>query len=335
MSVQSSRFTFSSLRKPFRLIVVGLGGLSMVGFAVGAGYGLRQWQGYRQQRAEWVQVQALEQSKQYGACFRQGAAIAEESRFYAVAQDLVQRCRLAEAQVLAQRQQLPEALTLLGQIPSSSDAHEQAIAFQQQWAGQLARRAEQQWVQGELQQAIATLQSLPETVAKDINVPKKIEGWRQTWANQEQLVKSATTLVGKGQWLAAQQTLTKVEHPYWKAKANPLKARAEQGIKEVLAYERAQAAARLAAVQAAARTPSAEPERAPSTYVPESSAAYAGSGYSAPALSAGGSEFQSRVEATSQDYIEQGQGSWDAWVQACESHGGRIIDRGPEAICQP
>ncbi|NJN29334.1 MAG: hypothetical protein HC824_01815 [Synechococcales cyanobacterium RM1_1_8] len=55
---------------------------------------------------------------------------------------------------------------------------------------------------------------------------------------------------------------------------------------------------------------------------------------SAPAPAPSANNFDQRVEQLYRSYVDQGQGSWDAWNQACMASGGYVVDQGPDAGCQ-
>ena len=353
MSVQSSRFTLIHIK---RYGTMGLVGTAAIAAAMGLGYGLRHWQTYDQHRRDWLGVQGLEQLKSFSKCVETGSAITSESPFFASAKATTQRCQLGLAQQLAAQSKLPEALGITLSIPEQSAVHVQATQLQKLWTAQVLAQANQDWQQGQLNQALAVLRSLPNTIGQAQKVEVQAQQWQREWASNEATLKAAEVSLGKGEWGKAKEMLARVSQvPYWQAKSKPLVNRAEAGIAEVLNYEREQAAlaaARQAEAEAAANrreetAPAAPPLPADPSYdapapVEPESASYIPPVYAEPSRGGGavaappaeGSGFNSRVQSIYEDYTNQGQGSWDAWIQACESAGGRVVDSGPEATCK-
>jgi hypothetical protein len=357
MSVQSSRFTLIHIK---RYGSIGLAGTAAIVAAVGLGYGLRHWQTYDQHRRDWLGVQGLEQLKSFSKCVETGSVITSESPFFTSARLTTQRCQLGMAQQIAAQGKLPEALGIVLSIPEQSAVHTQATQFQQLWTTQVLAQAEQRWQQGQLPEALAALQSLPTAIGQAQKVEVKAQQWQQEWARNVAILKEAEDDLGKGQWGNAKENLDKVSKvTYWQTKSQPLRNRAELGIAAVMNYEREQAAlvaARQAAADAAAAAlrEAAPPQASnnepsynapvPAQQADTESAAYIPPIYSEPSSSGGsapvaapaptGSGFNSRVQSIYEDYTNQGQGSWDAWMQACENAGGRVVDSGPEATCK-
>jgi hypothetical protein len=326
-------------------LIAALGGASLAGLALIAlaiaGY--LRFEQNRQEDASWSQVKGLAQQQSFDDCIRRSATFGPESRFYGEAQGLMQQCRVGQAQSLAaQGSKLGDALSLLALVPSQSKAYGQAQTLMQGWSKQLKTEAESQFKAGQLDRAIAILRQTPAQSPEAQTVESTIQAWQQEWSKNATAIKIAQSELGRGRWSAAKESLGQVTAiRYWQDKAKPLMAKAEAGIAEVDRYEAelARQAERRAAYSETAPAVSSE---SGGYYAPppaESSRQYGGvpaaPSYAPPAAPAAAPAFQGRVEEIYKDYARQGQSDVDAWSQACEAAGGRVLDNGPEASCQP
>jgi hypothetical protein len=324
-------------------LIVALGGASLAGLALIAlaiaGY--LRFEKNRQEAASWSQVKGLAQQQSFDDCIRRSATFGPESRFYGEAQGLMQQCRVGQAQRLAsQGSKLGDALSLLALVPSQSKSYGQAQTLMLGWSKQIKTEADAQFKLGQLDRAIAILRQTPAQSPDAQTVETTIQSWQREWSKNATAIKTAESELGRGRWSAAKESLGQVTAiQYWQAKAKPLMAKAEAGIAEVERYE-----AEL--VRQADRRSAADGENAPALssggYAAppaESPRQYGGvpaaPSYSAPAAPAAAPGFQGRVEEIYKDYSRQGQSDVDAWSQACEAAGGRVLDNGPEASCQP
>jgi hypothetical protein len=333
-------------------VIAALGGASLAGLALIAlaiaGY--LRFEQNRQEDANWSQVKGLAQQQSFDDCIRRSATFGPESRFYSEAQGLMQQCRVGQAQRLAsQGSQLGDALSLLALVPSQSKSYGQAQTLMQGWSKQLRSDAEAQFKVGQLDRAIAILRQTPAQSPEARTVESQIQAWQTEWSKNATAIKTAQSELARGRWSAAKESLGKVTAiQYWQAKAKPLMARAEAGIAEVMRYEAevAREAERRSAYVNEAAPPAAAPipdDGRGYDYAPpppaESPRQYGGvpeaPSYSAPVTPAAAPAFQGRVEEIYKDYAGQGQSEVDAWSQACEAAGGRVLDNGPEASCQP
>ncbi|NJR68238.1 MAG: hypothetical protein HC771_05860 [Synechococcales cyanobacterium CRU_2_2] len=213
---------------------------------------------------------------------------------------------------------------------------------------------------GQLEAAIAKLKLLPAESPVDKERETTIKRWQADWTQSKNAIQNAEDFLERGQWLSAKQSLASVASiGFWQRKAKPLIAKADAGIALVEQYAAEQyqqpPAAALAAAPSAVYTPpawdtpaeySSPPEEswqpapgAPPAPAPPQSPSYAAE-YSAPPPVAAAqppstASFDQAVEGLYQSYKNQGQGTWDAWGQACADSGGQVIDQGPESACLP
>lgn len=341
MSAQLGQLRPTSWKLILSLGGASLAGLLLIGLAIA---GFMRFQQDRQDAATWAQVQGLAKQQSFDDCIRRSATFGHESRFYGEAQTLMQQCRVGQAQRLAAQgsKTLGDALSLLALIPSQSRAYGEAQALMQGWSKQLKSEAESQFKLGKLDRAIAILRQTPGQAPEAQSVESTIQAWQREWGKNATAIKAAESALERGRWLAAKQSLAQITAiQYWQDKAKPLQAKAEAGIAEVERYEAelaGQARQQAALESQRSYSPAAPtdgyypppPPQTASDYVVPSEPSY-----SAPAAPPAAPAFQRRVEEIYRDYSQQGQSDVDAWSQACEAAGGRIIDNGPEASCQP
>jgi hypothetical protein len=325
-------------------LIAALGGASLAGLALIAlaiaGY--LRFEKNRQEDASWSQVKGLAQQQSFDDCIRRSATFGPESRFYGEAQGLMQQCRVGQAQRLAsQGSKLGDALSLLALVPSQSKSYGQAQTLMLGWSKQIKTEADAQFKLGQLDRAIAILRQTPAQSPDAPTVETTIQSWQKEWSKNATAIKTAQSELARGRWSSAKESLGQVTAiQYWQDKAKPLMAKAEAGIAEVERYdaELARQAERRSAYVETAPAPSggggdyaAPPAESPRQYggVP------AAPSYDPPAAPAAAPGFQGRVEEIYKDYSRQGQSDVDAWSQACEAAGGRVLDNGPEASCQP
>ncbi|NJN29333.1 MAG: hypothetical protein HC824_01810 [Synechococcales cyanobacterium RM1_1_8] len=111
------------------------------------------------------------------------------------------------------------------------DLYGQAQGLVEQWSDQIQKESQTLFENGQLDQAIATLQSIPEKAPAAPSVKLTVEKWQKSWNEGEAALKSSQDLLARGQWLAAKNQLEKIAPtPYWNQKKKPLLQEAEAGI---------------------------------------------------------------------------------------------------------
>jgi hypothetical protein len=287
---------------PRLLLVMGLG--SGVIFLASWGLELRQQrQMQRQAQQAWERVQQLEQNRDYNQCRIQANAIAPNSPFYDQAQQSQYRCQLAQGQALAQDNQGAEAIALLMALPPEAADYDQAQILVQELSEQILDQAEATFQAGDLAEAKVILSRLPDgTPIKEVAQQFELD-WEMEWQENEVLVETAEQALEKGRWLDAKETLQQVSsNVYWQGKVEPLLAKAEIGIEEVLRYEW-----ELQQQQQQVQQPQPIPTVS----------------------------FNERFQSLYETYVDEGLDEWEAGLLACESLEGTVVDEGPEAACEP
>ncbi len=360
MSLQSEQLAGNGLRK----VTVGLGaGLAALGASATMTYGYMQARDYQEYRAQWIELQSLLAATEYEKCQIEAQNVVPSSRYFSGAQSVLQQCRFGLAQQQAARQDYSGAIASALLIPASDEKlHQQAQPLIQDWSNAVVKQGQTLFQAGQLEAAIAQLRALPAELPVAQGREATIQRWQADWTQSETALKTAQELLGRGQWLAAKTALGKVSGvEFWQRKAKPLMVKADAGIARVEQYQAEQqpyvSPAALAAAPSAVYTPPAwddapvssgswpsEPA-APSDYWEEPGAAPApvqASSYVPPSVTTSPAAaapsapgFDQSVEGLYQSYKDQGQGTWDAWGQACADSGGRLVDQGPESACLP
>ncbi len=351
MSLQSEQLTSPTWRR----VTILLGsGLVTVGVTAALTYGYLGLQKYRREQAEWSTIQALAKAEDFDRCLQQSDTVSPKSRYFTATQSLAEQCRLGKAKQLAAEEDWLAAIATAVAIPNTNQtAREEAQPLIQDWSNQVTQQGEALFQSGKLAEAIAMLRTLSAEAPQAAEVETRIKTWQTDWQKSEAAVKEAKALLNRGQWLAAKNTLEKVAAvKFWQDQSKPLLKQANDGIAAVEQYEAEVAADRQRAIAAASSGSYAAPYagEAASSLAPQApaygeEAATPPPSYSAPAplasvpsaapapAAAASGNFNQQVESLYQDYRNQGQGTWDAWTQACQDLGGAIVDQGPEASC--
>lgn len=338
MSLQSGQVMKNGLRKALRVTAGSAVAIAVAGFLT---YAYLQGKAYRQERAQWAEIQGFAAAEDFSTCRAKASALSSQSRYFSEAQRLAQRCGLGVAQQQAESSDLPAALeTALGLAPTDEQLQAETQALIADWSQQILAQGQQLYEAGQLQAAIATLDQLPDNAPATQAAADTVQQWQTAWASSETALTEAEQLLSKGQWLAAKNKLSQITgSPYWQQRKRPLLAKAEAGIAEVARYEaevrRQQEAAAAATAAAATRYDydyeAAAPARRSTTTAPQAAYIPPPPAPAAPSINA----FDQQVESLYNSYVAQGQNNWDAWVQACQASGGYIVDQGPQATCAP
>lgn len=319
-------------------------GLLTFGVTATLTYGYLELRQYQEQRAQWDQIRSLVQAQDYEGCLAAVPRMSSESRYFEAAQPLLYQCRLGQAQVQAEGEDWSGAIAAAALIPQSNEKfYGEAQPLIETWSKNITQKGEKLLAIGKLDEAIETLRAIPESSPTFSQTQRTIQQWQGNWEKNETVLAETDALLERGQWLAAQQNLEKLEkNPFWTQKAKPLLEKAEAGIIAVTEYE-----AGLSRPQTAV---AAAPQEIYIPPIQETAPAPGGAAPVAPPLPAAAPPpvavapapiadpsvgFNQGVESLYETYRSQGQATMDAWTQACRDSGGQIIDQGPESACLP
>lgn len=278
--VPTSKIPASSSRRfvlPRAGLLIGAGGIAAVGVA-GVLYGLQRQQAYQQAHNVLAQAQSLKSNGRYAACIEQAKAVPDRySDLQTQSQILLGDCLLAQAKVLAEKNQFKDAIAQANQVSSDMASYPQAQASVHQWSDKILQIATDRYRQGKLQEAEAIVKAIPAQSPLAQTAQQGLQQWQAEGKRNEALLREAQQALKKQQWRQALNTLGKVrildqavpqDGAYWKAKMQPIATQANREIEAAAARAAARAAAQRAAASVVSPTESG------------SSSGYSGSNYS-------------------------------------------------------
>jgi serine/threonine-protein kinase len=166
------------------------------------------------------QMNALKAARKYQECIDLASA---QSNTNIKIQAGLQQCRLAQAQQLAATENLPAAIALGSQIPSTDPIYSVAKPLVGQWASRLLEKAQTEYEAGNLSQAIATAKTVPPTNPIYQKVQTAIAQWHRDWENNRAAWEAAKSASAAGQWQDVLNAAKKVtSHPYWQQQIAPI-----------------------------------------------------------------------------------------------------------------
>lgn len=278
------------------LYTIGVSSLAIVALAIGVKI-FEQWRDRQQEQQAFVQLQTLSTQADHEACVNAAQSIPPTSQFYSEAQRIGEQCNFALGEALTQSGEVRTALSLLLAIPESAQSYDEAQTLVDNLSAEIIEQAQTQVVEGNLDEAIVTLAQIPLEAPATATAQNLREGWRKEWKDNEETIAKAKAALEDGQWATAKDLLGKVSStPYWQGQIEPLLAKAEAGIAEVIRYEQQQRA---------------RPQQASTT------------------------SFNDRLQSLYDTYVKEGMTELEAWNLACETMGGTIEDVGPEVVCSP
>jgi serine/threonine protein kinase, bacterial len=165
------------------------------------------------------QMNALKSERKYQECIELASA---HSNSNVKIQAGLQQCRLARAQQLAATD-LPAAIALASQIPSTDPLHATAKPLIGQWTNRLLAKAKTDYEAGYLPQAIALVKTIPAANPVYPTAQTAIAQWQRDWQNNRTAWEAAKSAAAAGKWqdvLRATKNVTR--HPYWQQKIVPI-----------------------------------------------------------------------------------------------------------------
>ncbi len=113
---------------------------------------------------------------------------------------------------------LLEAIDLVAVLPENHPLRPEINRNIERWATSILQVGEQQFQQGELQQAIATAQQIPETVEAHKLVKDKINNWQSIWSEGEKTFAEVEKRLRAAEWneaFSSAVSLTDNQNQYW------------------------------------------------------------------------------------------------------------------------
>ena len=165
------------------------------------------------------QMNALKTARKYQECI---ALASTHSHTNAKVQTGLQQCRLARAQQLAATD-LPAAIALGSQIPSTDPLYPVAKSSLGQWTNRLLEKAKTDYEAGNLPQAIALVKAIPISNSAYQTAQTAIAQWQRDWQNNRTAWEAAKSAAAVGKWHDVLRATRKVTiHPYWQQQIAPI-----------------------------------------------------------------------------------------------------------------
>lgn len=114
---------------------------------------------------------------------------------------------LAQAQALVGRNQLTQALDLIGGIPKNSHHHGMAQQLQEDWSRELLRQATSECEQARVDKALSML----DTISPASQLHDRVAELQQRWGRQNTLLQRAIALKQAGDWQGVTDTIKSLE----------------------------------------------------------------------------------------------------------------------------
>lgn len=207
------------------------------------------------------QINALKAERKYQECIDLAST---HSQTNAKVHAGLQQCRLAQAQQLAATD-LPAAIALGSQIPSTDPLYPVAKSSIGQWTNRLLEKAKIDYEAGNLPQAIALVKAIPITNPAYQTAQTAIARWQQDWQNNRSAWETAKSAAAVGKWEDVFKATRKItSHPYWQQQVAPLAQQAAIKIALASSSSPPQQARREAAKPPQPRTQTATTQSQPS-----------------------------------------------------------------------
>ncbi len=165
------------------------------------------------------EIQQLSRSGQYEACVNTANNLRKASPEYESAQGWLNTCAeelLETAQELAKDQDFQEAIVKADKLLPVGLFEVEAKSLISQWSNNLVQQATKLYQEeGKLDEAIALIETIPNTVATSKKAQEVIAQWQKEWAANDTLLKEAQQAFDSGNWQEVIAKASKVTTTYW------------------------------------------------------------------------------------------------------------------------
>ncbi|NEP11444.1 MAG: serine/threonine protein kinase [Symploca sp. SIO2C1] len=165
------------------------------------------------------EIQQLSRSGQYEACVRTANNLHKTSPQYESAQGWLNNCAeelLETAQELAKDQDFQEAIIKADKLLPVGLFEAQTKSLISQWSNNLIQQATKLYQEeGKLDEAIALIETIPNTVPTSKKAQEVIAQWQKEWAANDTLLKEAQQAFDSGNWQEVIEKASKVTTTYW------------------------------------------------------------------------------------------------------------------------
>ena len=209
---------------------------------------------YKQLKSDLAIIEQLEADKEYQECIKKAISFSNKFSDLSIQKNfLLSNCyqgQLTTATKLAQESRYEAAINLVIQIPQDQDIYAESQKLITKWSENIYEIATNKYQEGNLKNAIAFLQAIPDNspLSKEIQTTSK--QWQADWEQNRTRIQAAQKGLDEKRWQDAINEAKKIENNpnnrYWLDQSDEIIKKANAAI---------------AAAEAAARNPYRSPSR--------------------------------------------------------------------------
>lgn len=227
----SNSHTASHSQSQFKLRIGA--GITAIILSLVAGYAI-YWQPRPSISKPIEQMKSLKAEGRYEECVNQASTLSEQSSYYTDVQSILYECQVAQAIRFAGERNFSAAITEASKIPSSAAFYQNVQQLIEQWSNSILETATNEYQSGDLQQAIAIAQHIPEISPVYLEAQTSIKQWNAEWESNSQHVEAAKSALEAKKWEQAIAEANKVlDTVYWQQQTQPIIQTAESQLAEV------------------------------------------------------------------------------------------------------
>jgi hypothetical protein len=201
-------------------------------------------------------------------------------------------CRRRRAAQLWEQQRWREALILQLQLVNSTEGQPTDQRQFEAWQESLRQQAMERFQAGQLEESLTLLAPMGEDHRSDGSALG--DQLRQVWDRNRLAFERARRLKEQARWWEALEALNRMDHPWWRQRAEPLRGEVQTGIAGLSRDERQH------------DSHGALPHSVP----------------------------VADLDREVRQRIDQGMDEWSAFKAGCAALGGRVVEEGPDSACQ-
>lgn len=184
-------------------------------------------------------IEHLKTAGKYNQCIDRAILSLKQPALYSDAQALLHECQLAKAQQLATENNFPAAISEASKLPQSAAMYANARQLIDRSAGNILELATNQYQSGQLKDAIATTEAIPQSSTVYQKAQVTVKQWRDEWEKNNSYLQAAQNALNAGKWqLAISNAEQVMDTPYWQQQ---IKAVVQQAQAKIAASKRAMA----------------------------------------------------------------------------------------------
>lgn len=208
-------------------------GITAIILSLVAGYAI-YWQPRPSVSRPLEQMKSLKAEGRYEECVDQASTLLAQSSYYTDAQSILHECQIAQAIRFAGERNFYAAIMEANKIPSSAAFYQNVQQLIEQWSNSILEIATNEYQSGDLKQAIAIAQRVPNLSPVYIDAQTSIKQWNSEWENNTRHVEAAKTALKAEKWEEAIAEANKVlDTVYWQQQTQPIIQTAESKLAEV------------------------------------------------------------------------------------------------------